>query len=368
MTDGDPWNRITSEHGCHHCRTSGDARENPLAGLVEFGHEQGTSESPDSGASRRGKSRMPSANLGDQPDAAERRSDFRPARGRCRTIVLWLALITVPIGLCAVCLGIPPLPVSVVLLVGLAATVTFAMIARPALAAVSATVAIGLSVWLVPVWSFFLLAAIPIWTVAYLFSPRRDSRRERVILASVLSALGAGALFTLAGAMAHGGNSTLGCEHNLEILYALIQESVDANGRLPIDDQRRLLVEDFNVRERAHFETESCCDDSIAWCYLLGRDVGPDDIGSTNSIRPTILLYDRPGNHLRTLGNGMTERVRWVRQEDALLLLSDGSILHWRGDSPAYREWVERYSQGIGEPFPPGMREQMREGHLSGAH
>ena len=211
-----------------------------------------------------------------------------------------------------------------------------------------------------------VVGILVVGVVGYLIAPPL-SRRSRIIFASLFTALITVALFELVGAMGHGLNSTMSCEHNLQQLYSRIEDSVSANGLLPIDDQGGLLVEDISLQEGARFQLHSCCDGDIASCYLLGRDVEADDIGGANDAVPKILLYDRPGNHIRRLANGRKQRVDWIPQEDALLLLCNGSIFHWRGDSPAYREWVERYSQGIGEPFPPGMRAQMREGHMSSA-
>ena len=103
------------------------------------------------------------------------------------SIVRWVVLIPVSIVVFGACFGIPPPGAVVVLVSGLVATVTFAVVDRPAFAWGSAIAALMLSVWLVPAWSCFLIAALPIWALGYVFSPDRNSRKERVIFACVLS-------------------------------------------------------------------------------------------------------------------------------------------------------------------------------------
>ena len=74
-----------------------------------------------------------------------------------------------------------------------------------------------------------------------------------------------------------------------------------------------------------------------------------------------VLLFDRPGNHLQRRANGLLHRVGGVIQEEASLLLTDGSVVTWHGDSPDYAAWAERHSAGEDDPYPPGIEEIVTE-------
>ena len=217
-------------------------------------------------------------------------------------------------------------------------------------------------------WGFvsILVLVLTIWAIGVFFYsviPGKLSERPRIAIASLLTVATLAGLFFLWGGMstARGPAERTACRANLHSLYALIQEFVTNHGRLPMDEQGQLSLNELFETSSTQHEWHACCDDDVASCYLWGA-VSPGDIPTSDSEFPKILLYDRPGNHMLTLANGLARRVDGVRQEAALLLLSDGSIFSWHGDSPAYESWAKQYSEGLGESFPPGVEDRIREG------
>jgi hypothetical protein len=156
----------------------------------------------------------------------------------------------------------------------------------------------------------------------------------------------------------------LSCEKNLKQLYPMIQRFVDAHGRLPLNEHGEFsLSQAGNNDQTAEFADaglHACVGDDATACYLLATDVSPKDIGGSSASLPKILLYDRPGNHVLRKANGLLERRNWVVQEQALLLLTDGSVLQWRGDSPDYAAWAKGFADGTGDPYPPGIEHWLK--------
>ena len=73
----------------------------------------------------------------------------------------------------------------------------------------------------------------------------------------------------------------------------------------------------------------------------------------------SVLVCDIPGNHVMHLANGLRERRHGTIQEQALLLLSNGHVAVWVGNSDEYKKWVADFVNGKGNPFPPGMEERV---------
>ena len=78
---------------------------------------------------------------------------------------------------------------------------------------------------------------------------------------------------------------------------------------------------------------------------------------------PSLILFDRPGNHLVRRSNGLKKRVDGRVQEFACLLLSNGHVINWQGDSDEYAEWADAFVSGEHDarPYPPGIEERVKE-------
>jgi len=153
------------------------------------------------------------------------------------------------------------------------------------------------------------------------------------------------------------------CQQNLKKLYPLILQHVALRGEFPVDADGNLTVSKLAMGNDEDRQSASnlvaCCGDSIDSCYLWGVNVSLGANGVLDESSRQVIAYDRPGNHLQRLGNGLLQRKDGVVQEEAQLLLADGCVITWRGDSPAYAAWTKRYASGSGEPYPPGIERRI---------
>lgn len=165
--------------------------------------------------------------------------------------------------------------------------------------------------------------------------------RQRLAWATVFT-LGCYGLVLLWGGIATARNAVeqFHCDETLRRIFDRIEsERTKRRGKFTSDDIVRLV--DDMAREQENQHSGPCQDLRLA--YVVAKDLAlPVPAGTVNRV----IICDSPGNHILYLANGFRSRRNGVLQEGASLLRSDGSILHWHGDSPDYSKWVSRFSNG----------------------
>jgi hypothetical protein len=166
-------------------------------------------------------------------------------------------------------------------------------------------------------------------------------------------------LFELWGSVGTARNAVarVRCQENLKLVYPALVRFVEQHGHVPVDDEGnfslRMLVEGPDSRLSLK-NLEPCEGHAPEVAYLAAPGISSGDFERGDGVA-RIVLFDRPGNHLLLRKNGAYERRNGVVQEQALFLYSNGMIRMWYGNAPDYAAWVEQFSKGAGEPFPPGV-------------
>ena len=153
------------------------------------------------------------------------------------------------------------------------------------------------------------------------------------------------------------------CTNNLVLLYVNIVEYIETEGGLPTDPDGSfslgaLLEDQGDVLKKTSLSP--CRDTDVTNCYLVGHGVSPQMLEPNPITPPPVLFCDRPGNHILRYDFGLCQRKKGRIQEQACILLADGNVYYWSGDSTEYKAWAASFVKGVGPTYPPGLEQRIR--------
>ena len=172
---------------------------------------------------------------------------------------------------------------------------------------------------------------------------RRDFITRRRLAWAAVFIFGCYGLVLLWGGVATARNAVeqFHCDEVLRTIFARMEsERTKREGDRFTGDDIVRMVDDM-AREQGSQHSGPCRD--LRRAYVVAKNVElPLRAGTVTRV----IICDATGNHILYLANGFRSRLNGVLQEGASLLRSDGSILHWHGDSPVYSNWVARVANG----------------------
>ena len=154
------------------------------------------------------------------------------------------------------------------------------------------------------------------------------------------------------------------CMRNLKSIDAVLLEHQSKGEPLPTSEGGRLSLKSLLDSSSGSHTVGSCSGHSrnADDIYLVApRFFERLDAKLANKL-PTIIICDKPGNHIMRRWNGLALRKEWQVQEMACMLLSSGDVIFWHGNTDDYAEWANGFSSGKGDvaQYPPGIEERLR--------
>ena len=134
------------------------------------------------------------------------------------------------------------------------------------------------------------------------------------------------------------------CRKDLGNIGLAIQSHVNQTGDLPRDAKGQFSLASLPIGPTMSSHWKSCVDSFIT---------APDfTLEQFHSSRPTVMICDRPGNHVLRHSSGRKVRENGIVQEQAHFLMSTGFVAIWRGDSTELAAWSETFQNKLTDQPP----------------